>query len=59
MVPVQDLELISPLVAEDEEAIAKQIQVEGIFNECGKAIYVLAHIRGATGEVDGKTVGWD
>jgi len=59
VVPVEDLELVSPAVAEDEEAVAEQIEFEGMANERRQTVDGLSHIGIAAGEIDGDAFhGW-
>lgn len=52
VLPVQDLQLISFPIAEDEQGWRKGVQVEPLFNQNSKTVDGLAHVRSATGQVD-------
>lgn len=52
MIPVEDLELVSSSIAEDEEAVAEEVGFEDLADECSQAVDRLSQIGAATGEVD-------
>src|SRR5579862_5975077 len=51
-IPQEDLEFITTAVAEDEEASAEEIELEGVLHQGGEAVDGLAQVGTSTGEVD-------
>ena len=51
-IPDEDLELVSATIAEDEEAVAEQIQFQDLADEGRQAVDRLSQIGAAAGEVD-------
>jgi hypothetical protein len=43
--PFQYLQTVPVSVAEHEQCLAEQIQLEALFHDSGKPVYLLAHIR--------------
>ena len=52
MIPDEDFELILSSVAEDEEAVAEEIEFEDLGDECGEAVNGLSEIGASAGEID-------
>ena len=50
--PVQALDTVSPPSAEQEQRVGKRIQFKLLLDEPRQAVYALAPIRVATGDVD-------
>ena len=56
VIPVEDLDLVSIVIAEDEEVVAEDVEIIGVADDGGQAVDGFAQIGAAAGESDGGAV---
>ena len=56
VIPVEDLDLVSAMVAEDEEGAGEEVELIGVAYDGGEAVDGFAQIGAAACEVDGGAV---
>src|SRR5258708_5928406 len=52
MVPDQDLEFVFVAIAEDKQAVAEQIEIQDLADDCGQAVDGLSQIGVAASQID-------